>query len=51
MNFRDSCEMSVVIQNLTEKLLNVKIGMRASNADFGKEHVKQLGFAADIPGI
>lgn len=48
LNYKDSCEMPVVIQNLTEKPLNAKVVIRARNATFGNG-VTQMGFKIEVP--
>lgn len=48
LNYKDSCEMPVVIQNLTEKVLRAKVVVRARNATFGNG-ITEMGFEIEVP--
>lgn len=50
LNFGDACEISVIVQNLTEKPIDVKLAMRSSNARLGSDQQKRFGRIADVPG-
>lgn len=49
LNYGDSCDLPVVVQNLTEKVLQVKIVIRSRNAKI--QGLDQLGFKVEIPSI
>lgn len=50
LNFGDTCEISVIVQNLTEKAIDVKLAIRSSNARLGNDQQKRFGRIADVPG-
>eukprot|EP01114_Cavostelium_apophysatum_P022326 TRINITY_DN803_c0_g1_i1.p1 TRINITY_DN803_c0_g1~~TRINITY_DN803_c0_g1_i1.p1 ORF type:complete len:3646 (-),score=1090.84 TRINITY_DN803_c0_g1_i1:14-10951(-) len=48
LNFGDTSEVVVVIQNLTEKILDVKMAVRCANATLGTENMSAVGFLAEV---
>jgi uncharacterized protein YfaS (alpha-2-macroglobulin family) len=48
INYGDSFDLPIVVQNLTEQDLLVNIAIKATNADFGDNHSTECGFSATI---
>jgi uncharacterized protein YfaS (alpha-2-macroglobulin family) len=49
LNFGDSCEFPIVVQNLTENDLKVKLCLRIINGTFADGRTEYYGLSADIP--
>ena len=49
LNFGDNCEFPIVVQNLTEGDLKVKLCLKISNGTFADGRSEYYGLSADIP--
>ena len=48
LRYGDTAKIPIMVQNLTEKNLQVKLGIRALNADFGNEKTMELGYTTEV---
>ena len=48
MNYGDKCHVTIIVQNLTEKKIKVRLGVRAINADFGDDHSPFYGLSGNV---